>query len=73
MLDFGLAKHLAAPAVPEAATVSAPSDEASLTRHGVAVGTVPDMSPEQVEGKPLDARSDIFSWCWLDRFEMVLQ
>ena len=62
VLDFGLAKHLAAPAAPEAATVSAPSDEASLTRHGVAVGTVPYMSPEQVEGKPLDARSDIFSF-----------
>ena len=40
VLDFGLAKHLAAPAAPEAATVSAPSEEASLTRHGVAVGTV---------------------------------
>ena len=62
VLDFGLVKHLAAPAAPEAATVSAPSDEASLTRHGVAVGTVPYMSPEQVEGKPLDARSDIFSF-----------
>ncbi len=62
VLDFGLAKHLAAPAAPEAATVSAPSDEASLTRHGVPVGTVPYMSPEQVEGKPLDARSDIFSF-----------
>ena len=62
VLDFGLAKHLAAPAAPEAATVSAPSDEASLSRQGVAVGTVPYMSPEQVEGKPLDARSDIFSF-----------
>ena len=62
VLDFGLAKHLAAPAAPEVATVSAPSDEASLTRHGVPVGTVPHMSPEQVEGKPLDARSDIFSF-----------
>jgi formylglycine-generating enzyme required for sulfatase activity/dienelactone hydrolase len=64
VLDFGLAKHLAArPDVDtQAATGTAPSEESSLTRKGVAVGTVAYMSPEQVESKPLDARSDIFSF-----------
>jgi len=53
VLDFGLAKHLAArPDVDtEAATAAAQSDEPSLTRKGVALGTVPYMSPEQVEGR----------------------
>jgi formylglycine-generating enzyme required for sulfatase activity/dienelactone hydrolase/predicted Ser/Thr protein kinase len=64
VLDFGLAKPLAAPPDPDthAATATAPPEEAGLTREGVAVGTVAYMSPEQVEAKPLDARSDIFSF-----------
>jgi formylglycine-generating enzyme required for sulfatase activity/cephalosporin-C deacetylase-like acetyl esterase len=64
VLDFGLAKPLAAPPDLDthAATATAPPEEAGLTREGVAVGTVAYMSPEQVEAKPLDARSDIFSF-----------
>jgi len=57
VLDFGLAKaHDGGPGGPdgEAETVVRTSD-------GVVMGTVPYMSPEQVEGRDLDARSDIFS------------
>ncbi|HYE76258.1 MAG TPA: protein kinase, partial [Blastocatellia bacterium] len=61
VLDFGLAK-LAAPVVG-----NVDSEEKTLvqitnqTSHGVVVGTLQYMSPEQVRGQPLDARSDIFS------------
>jgi TolB-like protein/Tfp pilus assembly protein PilF/predicted Ser/Thr protein kinase len=54
LLDFGLAKHQ-----PQAA---AADTTASLTEVGTIVGTVAYMSPEQAEGKPVDARSDIFSF-----------
>ena len=54
LLDFGLAKH-----EPQAASADA---TASLTEVGTVVGTVAYMSPEQAEGKPVDARSDIFSF-----------
>ena len=58
VLDFGLAKPMRRESVgPEAETVA----ESELTAHHHVVGTVPYMSPEQVEGRPVDARSDIFS------------
>jgi serine/threonine protein kinase len=58
ILDFGLAK-LAEPAgtSPDAPTVAAP-----LTEEGMVIGTVSYMAPEQAEGRPTDARSDIFSF-----------
>ena len=59
VLDFGLAK-VAAPAV--ALTADEETRTATLTEEGAIVGSVPYMSPEQAEGRPVDARSDIFSF-----------
>jgi len=59
LLDFGLAK----PAAPlaTAATLTAVSQNSPVTEQGTIVGTFQYMSPEQIEGKELDGRSDIFS------------
>jgi len=58
LLDFGLAKTFPVRTPdPVGPTVSH-----LLTQHGVILGTVPYMAPEQLEGKPLDARTDIFSF-----------
>jgi Tol biopolymer transport system component len=54
ILDFGIAKR----AVRD---VGASTVTDTLTRTGEVVGTVTSMSPEQVEGKEVDQRSDIFS------------
>ncbi|HEY6369151.1 MAG TPA: protein kinase [Candidatus Sulfotelmatobacter sp.] len=59
LLDFGLAK-LAAP-LASLATLTATKLESPVTEQGTIVGTFRYMSPEQVEGKELDGRSDIFS------------
>jgi len=57
LLDFGLAKVCGATAVAGDETVTL-----ALTQLGMIVGTPQYMAPEQVESKPLDARSDIFSF-----------
>ncbi len=59
LLDFGLAKETAA--LSTAATLTA-TRNSPVTEQGTIVGTFCYMSPEQVEGKELDGRSDIFSF-----------
>jgi eukaryotic-like serine/threonine-protein kinase len=64
LMDFGLAKATpsgSAPISGLSATVADPSDQRPLTAQGTLVGTFQYMSPEQVEGKEADARSDIFA------------
>jgi serine/threonine-protein kinase len=58
VLDFGLAKI----AAPESDTpLGTEMPTALVTREGIVMGTVPYMPPEQVTGRALDSRTDIFS------------
>jgi serine/threonine-protein kinase len=59
LLDFGLAKLVEHIEVAEDATTCT---RVPMTEPGTVMGTAPYMSPEQVEGKAVDARSDIFSF-----------
>jgi Tol biopolymer transport system component len=56
LVDFGLATATKASSTTRETTMQA------LTAEGTIVGTLQYMSPEQVEGKDLDARSDLFSF-----------
>ena len=58
VLDFGLAKIIEE----RSASDSVAATRNLLSEPGMMIGTVPYMSPEQVRGQPVDARSDIFSF-----------
>jgi serine/threonine-protein kinase len=59
VLDFGLAK-IAAP--PSAAVMNSPTLTVSATQQGLILGTAAYMSPEQASGKPVDRRTDLWSF-----------
>jgi Tol biopolymer transport system component/tRNA A-37 threonylcarbamoyl transferase component Bud32 len=64
LMDFGLAKSLpmhASAAANLTVTLSSVAANSPLTEKGTVIGTFQYMSPEQVQGKEVDGRSDIFS------------
>src|SRR5262245_43680143 len=61
LLDFGLATA-GAPMAPGSSLTIAPTRTSPITQHGTIVGTFQYMSPEQLEGRDVDARSDLFAF-----------
>ncbi len=61
LLDFGLAKAMRPPVEAPTPAGDALTDALSLTKDGAILGTLQYMSPEQLEGREADIRSDIFA------------
>jgi|SRR6202453_906428 serine/threonine protein kinase len=62
ILDFGLAKLAPVGQAVNLSAMSTATEAEHLTRFGVAMGTLTYMSPEQVRGEEVDARTDLFSF-----------
>jgi tetratricopeptide (TPR) repeat protein len=62
ILDFGLAKLAPTGGAVNLSALPTVSELEQLTRPGTAIGTISYMSPEQVRGEELDARTDLFSF-----------
>ena len=62
ILDFGLAKVMPDAGTSRVGSAAQTMDEQHLTSPGITMGTIAYMSPEQVRGKELDARTDLFSF-----------
>jgi len=60
LLDFGLAKSAGLPVI-SPTSQTARLDDSRLTSHGMIIGTLQYMAPEQLEGVDADARTDIFA------------
>jgi serine/threonine-protein kinase len=62
LLDFGLARLATHDQQPVVADLTAtPTESAPLTGRGTILGTMPYMAPEQLEGHPADARTDLWA------------
>ncbi len=62
VLDFGLARAMADDSGSTSIAAESPTITADYTKPGVVLGTAPYMSPEQARGRPLDKRTDIWSF-----------
>ena len=62
LLDFGLAKPVSETFASGQTLSISPATNRPLTAEGAIIGTMQYMSPEQLEGKETDARSDLFSF-----------
>ena len=69
LLDFGLARTVSSPASAHSATVAG-SDRTALTTQGTLLGTLHYMAPEQLDGRDVDTRADIFAFGAV-LFEMI--